>query len=85
MFYDINDFDVASYADDNTPYAISSTLDAVKNKVEGITNNLFQWFRNNHMKVNAYKCHFLVTSYYEVSANINEHVYIYIYITRYIN
>ena len=37
-----------------------------------LLNNLFQWFRNNHMKTNADKCHLLVTGNYEVSANINE-------------
>ena len=31
-----------------------------------------QWFRNNHMKANADKCHLLVTGNYEVSPNINE-------------
>ena len=72
MFYDINDCDIASYADDNTPYASSSNLDAVINKLEESTNNLFQWFRNNHMKANADKYHRLVTGNYEVSANINE-------------
>ena len=41
-------------------------------KLEESTNNLFQWFRNNHMKANADKCHLLVTGNYEVSANINE-------------
>ena len=72
MFYDIIDCDIASYADDNTPYASSNNLDAVINKLEESTNNLFQWFRNNHMKANADKCHLLVTGNYEVSANINE-------------
>ena len=33
---------------------------------------MFQWFRNNHMKFNADKCHLLVTSNYKASANINE-------------
>ena len=41
-------------------------------KLEESTNNLFQWFRNNHMKVNADKSHLLVTGNYEISANINE-------------
>ena len=41
MFYDINDFNIASYADDNTPYANSSNLDTVLNKLEKSTNNLF--------------------------------------------
>ena len=50
--YDINDCDIASYAD-NTLCTSSSNLDAVINKLEESTNNLFQWFRNNHMKVNV--------------------------------
>ena len=72
MFYDIDDCDIASYAVDNTPDANSSNLDALINKLEESTNNLFQWFTNNHMKANADKCHLLVTNYYGVSANINE-------------
>ena len=61
MFYDINDCDIASYANNNSPYASSSNLDAVIKKLEGSTNNLFQWFRNNPMKVNDDKCYLLVT------------------------
>ena len=72
MFYDINDCDIASDADYNTPYASSGNLDAAMNKLEESTNNLFEWFINNHMKANADKYHFLVTGNYEVSANINE-------------
>ena len=72
MLYDINGCDIASYIDCNTPYPSSSNLDAVINKVQESTNILFQWFRNNPMKVNADKCHLLVTGNYEVCANINE-------------
>ena len=72
MFYDIVDCDIASYADDNAPYASSSNLDALINKLEESTNNLFQWFRNNYIKANADKCHLLVTGNYETSANIDE-------------
>ena len=71
-FCDINDCDITRYADDNTLYGSSSNFDAVINKLEESTNNLFQWFRNNHKKANADKCHLLVTDNYEVSANINE-------------
>ena len=56
MLYNNNDCDIASYADDHTPYA-SSNIDAVINKLEESINNQFQWFRNNHMKANDYKCH----------------------------
>ena len=65
MFYDINDCDIASYADDNTPYASSSNLDALIDKLEESSNNLFQRFRNNHMTANVAKCHLLVTGNYE--------------------
>ena len=42
MFYDIDDCDIESYADDNNPYASSSNLDALINKLEESTKNLFQ-------------------------------------------
>ena len=45
MFYDIDCCDIMSYADDNTPYASSSNLDAFIKKLEESTNKLFQWFR----------------------------------------
>ena len=44
------------------------------NKLEACTNNLFKWFYENHMKVNAEKCHLLVTTKSAVSANIGEFV-----------
>ena len=72
IFYDNNDYNIVSYADDNNPYANSSNLDSLINKLDESTNNLFQWFRNNHIKANADKCHLLVTGNYEVSTNINE-------------
>ena len=72
MFYDIDGCDIASYADDNAPYASSSNLDTLINKLEETTNNLFQWFKNNHMKANADKCHVPFTGKNDVSANINE-------------
>ena len=55
MFNDINDYNIASYADDNTPYASSSNLDALISKLDETTNGQFQWFRNNHMKEGKHK------------------------------
>ena len=53
MFYDMIGCDIASYADDNTPYCSSFNLDKVINKLEAGTNNLFKWVDENHMKTNA--------------------------------
>ena len=41
MFYDNNDCDIASYAYNNTPHTSSNNLDALIDKLEQSTNNLF--------------------------------------------
>ena len=40
MFYDIDKCDIASYADDNTPYTSDFNLEEVIQKLELTTNNL---------------------------------------------
>ena len=72
MFYDIDKCDIASYADDNTPYISGFNLEKAIQKLELITNKLFEWIKNNHMKVNTDKCHLLVTTDTEVTAKIGE-------------
>ena len=72
MFYDIDICDIASCADDNTPYTGDFNLDEVIQKLELSTNNLFECFKNNHMKANADKCHLLVTRDTDVTAKIGE-------------
>ena len=74
MFYDNTDCDIASHADDNTPYCSSFSLDKVINELEACTNNLFKWFHEDHMKNIADKCHLLVVTKSAVSANIGEFV-----------
>ena len=70
----ITDCDITSYADDNTPYCSSFSLDKVINKLEACTNNLFKWFHENHMKANADRCHLLVTTNSAVLAKIEKFV-----------
>ena len=72
MFYDIDICDIASYADDNTPYTSDFNLEEVIQKLELTTNNLFEWFKNNHMKANTDKCHLLVTRDTDVTTKIGE-------------
>ena len=72
MFYDIDIWDIASYADDNIPYTSGFNLGEVMQKLELTTNNLFEWFKNNHMKANADKCRLLVTRDTDVTAKIGE-------------
>ena len=72
MFYDIHICDIASYTDDNTPYTSDFNLEEVIQKLELTTNNLFEWFKNNHMKANADKCHLLVTRDTDVTTTMGE-------------
>ena len=82
MFYDIDNCDTASYTDDST-YTNDFNLEKeiielikvskVKLvKLELITNNLFEWFKNNHMKTNTDHCHSLVTRDTDVTVKIGE-------------
>ena len=66
MFFAMMDIDFASYADGNTPYVSSDSIEDVTRTLENDSINLFKWFSDNMMKVNKDKCHFIVSS--------NEHV-----------
>ena len=72
IFFDIIECDIASYADDNTPYNFDFNLDNVISNLEKSTNSLLNWFRENHMKANADKCHLLVSSDESCTAKIED-------------
>ena len=61
-FFGIMECDIASYANDNTPYNFDFNLDNVISYLEKSTNSLLKWFRENHMKANIDKCHLSVSS-----------------------
>ena len=50
IFYFISDIDIASYADDNTPYATDISMTSLLETLEMETNVLLYWFRVNKMK-----------------------------------
>ena len=45
IFSEIIEWDMASYADDNTPYNFDFSLDNVISNLEKSTNSLLNWFR----------------------------------------
>ena len=71
-FFDIIECDIASYADDNTPYNFDFNLDNIISGLEKPSNSLLNWFRENHMKANADKCHLLVSSDESCTAKIED-------------
>ena len=47
LFFTVNDNDIASYADKNTPYMIADNVDDLITSLEQESNGLFKWCKNN--------------------------------------
>ena len=62
LFYDIDDLDFASFADDNTPYSWLSEMIFVLGQLKGGIDKIFDWFKKNFLKGNADKCHLITSS-----------------------
>ena len=60
LFLIMENIDIASYADDDTPYTTGNSMEEVIQKLENAAKTLFQWFSDNQMKANPDKCHFYV-------------------------
>ena len=71
LFFTVNDIDIASYADDNTPYMIADNVDDLITPLEQASNDLFEWSKNNLLKSNADKCHLLLSINDRVSMNLD--------------
>ena len=71
LFFTVNDIDIASYADDNTPYMIADNVDDLITPLEQASNDLFEWSKNNLLKSNADKCHLLLSTNDRVSMNLD--------------
>ena len=59
MFLLLHETDIASYADDNTPYTTGKSPSEVLNELKSAASKIFDWFNNNAMKANQDKCHLL--------------------------
>ena len=74
LFLFVEEADIMSYADDNTPYVCSENVDVTLEKLEEVGKVLFEWFSNNFLKANADKCHLLLSTDEPFSININNEV-----------
>ena len=59
LFFVVKDIDIASYADDSTPFIVENNIDNVIAFLEQVSDALFNWFKNNRLKNNVDKCHVL--------------------------
>ena len=72
ILFNIIECDNATSVDGNTLYNFGFNLDNVISNLEKSTNSLLNWFRENHMKANADKCHLLVSSDESCTAKIED-------------
>ena len=59
MFFMVDHLDIASYADDNTPYSKGKSQYDLETKLQKASVKLYKWFHENGLKANLEKCHFL--------------------------
>ena len=62
MFLILNTKCFTGFADDNTPFVVRDNTAHVIKALEGIGENLVNWFPNNEMNLSTYKCHLLLNS-----------------------
>ena len=75
IFYFVSKSDIANYADDNTPYSVEDTLDSLLGALENDTDILIQWFSDNYLKLNADKCHLLISNHNkDICINVEDEV-----------
>ena len=53
--------DIASYADDTTPYYCGKNNTEVLENLTQVSENMFKWFENNGMKANPEKSHLILS------------------------
>ena len=71
MFYFLEDFDIANYADDSTPYCPGKTAEFVVNNLEQSSTILIECLGNNYMKANSGKSHLLLSGNFRTTAKID--------------
>ena len=57
MFLILNMTFFTGFAYDNTPFVVRDNIADVTKALEQIGENLVNWFSNNEMNLNTYKCH----------------------------
>ena len=61
MFYFLEDYNIANYADDSTPYSAKDNNELVIIDLEKSSAILFKWLKENSMKANSDKSHLLMS------------------------
>ena len=72
LFFTLNNIEIAKYADDTTPYAVSDNIDDLISSFERSSKDLLKWFDDNLIKSNPDKCYLLVSSCAKIKIEIGD-------------
>ena len=61
LLYFLEDFDIANYADDSTPYCACKSVEFVVINLEQSSSILFEWPNKNYIKLNTGYSHLLLS------------------------
>ena len=70
MFYFLEDYGIANYADGSTPYSAKSNHKLVIEELQKSSSILFKWLQTNYLKVNTDKSHLLLSGNTKLISNI---------------
>ena len=62
LFLFLPNFDIANYADDNTPYSANSNIVDIFSNLKLQSNILNKWFKDDYMEANPEKYHLLLSA-----------------------
>ena len=68
----LKDIDIASYADDSTPFMVENNIGNVIASLEQVSDALLNLLKNNRLKNNVDKCHVLVSTNKPVGIKIGD-------------
>ena len=74
IFIFVENTKITNYADDNTPYAIESSIEKLIESLEHDTTLLLYWFQANEMKPNNDKCHLIIINHENNVSTIGDEV-----------
>ena len=60
LFFEYDGSEIPIYGND--PYSCADGVPSVITQLQSMTNKLFSWFANNHIKVNPGKCHIILST-----------------------
>ena len=69
IFINTNHYDIANYADDNTPYVYGRNIEEVVAYLEEVSEVIYKWFRDHQFQGDASKCHVLLSTDQHAYAN----------------